>query len=131
MTTTISVDQLAMDSYNHAIDVIKGRFPEGESLILLSQRCIHLYAENIIKGRWPEAEAFILTNASDSYYYARYIIKGRWPEAETIINSDKTYAYKYNNFLAKLEPKKPTIEEYMAKIKVLEDKLSEIAKLLK
>ena len=129
-STTSPIEQLAEQSYNHAVNVLKGRFPEGESLILLSAKWSYGYSRDVLKAPWPEAEAVILTNPNWSVYYAINVLKAPWPVAEEIINSDEICAKAYKAFLAPLEPKKPTIEEYMAKIKVLEDKLAEITKLL-
>ena len=45
------------------------------------------YARDIIKGRWPEAEPIIIRHAYYIYTYARDVIKGRWPEAEELITT--------------------------------------------
>ena len=46
---------------------------------------LYLYARDIIKGRWPEAEPVIMTDPNLAYWYAKNIIEGRWPEAEKYI----------------------------------------------
>jgi len=61
------------------------------------------YVHNVIKGRWPEAEPVIMKNAKMAYWYAKHIIKGRWPEAEPFIKSDVQYWRKYRGFIPKEE----------------------------
>ena len=53
------------------------------------------YAADVIKGRWPEAEAIIINNSKYAYWYARDVIKGRWPEAETVIATSAEWASRY------------------------------------
>ena len=55
----------------------------------------HWYALNVIEGRWPEAESVIMQDPEWSYRYARDVIKGRWPEAESVIMKDPYQAYWY------------------------------------
>lgn len=50
-------------AYAYARDVIKGRVPELEDLIMRSPKYAALYAAFVIKGRWPEAEAVIQRDA--------------------------------------------------------------------
>ena len=69
-------------AYWYAEDVIKGRWPEAEKVILKSAEWSYCYAKNVIKGRWPEAEKMVSKSTKWSYRYALYVIKGRWPEAE-------------------------------------------------
>ena len=40
----------------------------------------YLYAIDIIKGRWIEAESIIINDSKYAYYYARNVIKGKLPE---------------------------------------------------
>lgn len=70
---------------DYAHDVIKGRWPEAEPIILTRPSSSYLYAQRIIKGRWPEAEPLIMKHPNFAYKYANWVIKGRWPEAEPII----------------------------------------------
>lgn len=44
-----------------------------------------LYARNVIKGRWPEVEPIILKHPYVAYGYLRSIIKGKWPELEKVL----------------------------------------------
>lgn len=50
-----------------------------------SAHCVVFYARNVIKGRWPEHEDLVLKNAEAAFVYARTCIKDRWPEAEDVI----------------------------------------------
>jgi hypothetical protein len=90
------------NAYNYALLTVKGRWPEGEEIILQSGKpwVITNYAKNIIKGRWPEGEAAILKlddKERDRWAkdYAVEVIKGPWPEAEKIIAKDPTSAFFY------------------------------------
>ena len=58
------------------------------------------YARDIIKGRHPEAEPIIMRDPQWAYYYARDIIKGRWPEAEETIMQDPQWARLYTKDIA-------------------------------
>ena len=87
--------------YIHALSVIKGRWPEGEVIILKDSKWAkdpkwaYLYARDIIKGQWPEAEAIIATDPQYACEYARDVIQGRWPEAEAVITEHPDWAYTY------------------------------------
>jgi len=89
------------DLYYCAREVICGRWPEVEPIIMTSLECIYRYSRYIIRGRWLEAEPIIMTNAEYIYYYSRDIIKGRWPEAEPIIMASPRYAYIYAYLIIK------------------------------
>lgn len=73
------------------------RVPELEPAILQSMVFANLYCRNVIKGRWPEYEDLLLKNksAEDLFYYARDVIHGRWPEAEPFIMEDPTWIPSY------------------------------------
>ena len=75
-------------AFDYAKDVIKGRCPEVEPIILQDPSFAYNYAKDVIKGRWPEAEPIILQQPYTACLYALLVIKGRWPEAEPIINQD-------------------------------------------
>ena len=51
----------------------------------MNPESVYMYAKDIVNGRVPELENVILKDPMWAYYYARDIIKGRWPEAESII----------------------------------------------
>ena len=81
--------------YRYARDIIKGRWPEAEE-VLLSGRvqrnymgsriiCLRKYAEDVIKGRWVEAERFLMEDPAQAYFYARDVVGGRFVEAESVI----------------------------------------------
>ena len=81
-------------AYEHARDVIKGRFPEGEAAMAANAIWAYNYASHIIKGRFPEAEAVIAIDARWAYHYSTDVIKGRFPEAEAVmLNSDHSDEY--------------------------------------
>jgi len=48
-------------------------------------RELYLYARDVVIGRWPEAEPIIMASPEYAYLYSCDIIKGRWPEAEPAI----------------------------------------------
>ncbi|MCK9558040.1 MAG: hypothetical protein M0R50_08390 [Candidatus Cloacimonetes bacterium] len=85
------------NAYNYALLQVKGRWPEGEKIILQDAWAILPYAEHIIKGRWPEGEKAILELKNDrvAVQYAIRVIKGKWPEAEKLIANDATNAFYY------------------------------------
>lgn len=63
---------------------VKGRWDVAERLCIQNICSIVDYAKDVIKGRWPEAESVVLEKGDlDSLVkYAVNVIKGRWPEAE-------------------------------------------------
>lgn len=70
----------------YCMDVIKGRFPKAEKIILNDSQFSYYYCRFVLKSRWLKAEAII---ANDKYYifaYTRDLIKSRWIELEKIIN---------------------------------------------
>lgn len=117
-----SIEQLAAQIYIHASDVVKGRFPEGESVILHNSYYAFCYANYVLRAPWPAAEAIIMTSSFNSYYYAKDVLKAPWPAAEAIINSNHDAAKLYKKFLATLEPNKPVFKEDMIKITIVNDK---------
>ena len=42
-------------AYEYARDVIEGRFPAGEPVIMKDRKYASWYAQGVIKGPWPEA----------------------------------------------------------------------------
>ena len=91
-------------AYTYATQVIKGRWPEKEPLILKDLLWATKYAKDVVKTRWPELEERLI--ASDDpkglVNYARWFIKGRWPEAEAVIKTDKAAFNMYKRDMAKL-----------------------------
>ena len=86
--------QTAKYVYRYAYDVIKGRFPEGETIIATDPEYAYYYACNVIKGRFPEGESTIATDSRWAYLYARDVTKGRWLDGELHILFSK-YATDY------------------------------------
>ena len=76
------------EAFNYAHDVIEGRWPEAEPIIMQEPKSAYWYAQDVIKGPWPEAEETIKKDPEWAYYYARDVIKDRWPEAEPTIMRD-------------------------------------------
>ena len=56
------------------------------------------YVKDVIKGRWPDAENVIMKDPVFAFWYASNI-KGRWPEAEEVIRSDRLSWCLYSYFL--------------------------------
>jgi len=89
------------NAYWYAEDIIKGRWPEAEPVIMTRMLWAYRYAEAIIKGRWPEAEPYIMESVEYAYMYAQFVIKGRWKEAEETIMTEKYWWNKYyDRFIA-------------------------------
>ena len=66
-------------AFKYAKDVVKGRVPELEPLILTDSKAVHNYLYYVVKNRWPEAEEIISTSdPSDVYLYASEFLKDRW-----------------------------------------------------
>ena len=63
----------------------------------------HWYALNVIEGRWPEAESVIMQDPYSAYRYALNVIKGRWPEAESVIMKDLEWADLYTRHVLQTE----------------------------
>jgi hypothetical protein len=83
------------DAYQYALNVVKGRFPEGESAIATDPTWSYYYAKNVIQGRFPEGESAIATNSDWAYNYAKNVIRNRWPDGEAIIATSPKWVYRY------------------------------------
>jgi hypothetical protein len=68
-------------SYLYALNVIKGRWMEGEPVIMKDPYYAYSYALDIIQDRWKEAEEYIMKDSVNAFWYAFNVIKDRWPEA--------------------------------------------------
>lgn len=53
------------------------------------------YAWGVLKGRWPEGEPLIVSSPGPAAAYAKYVLGGRWPEAEPVIKTRSDFAYWY------------------------------------
>lgn len=82
-------------AYHYALEVIKGRFPEGEPAIAKSPAYAYYYADDILKGRFPEGESTIAKSPMWAYQYALNIIKNRFFEGEPAVAEDPTWTYRY------------------------------------
>ena len=89
------------NTVKYAREVLGGRWPEAEPVIVKDGAAAYEYAQRVIKGRWPEAEPVIAKDAMTSQRYARLVIKGRWPEAEPVIIKDAKAAEEYALFVIK------------------------------
>lgn len=90
----------AKDAYNYAYRIIRGRWKEGESIIMKNPRYAYFYAYHIMGCRWPEAEKYIMKDSEFTYLYAWNVIKGPWPEAEPHLDlADDYWAGNYYHHL--------------------------------
>ncbi len=77
-----------INAFEYALNVIGGRWPEAEPVIMQDAYAACEYACNILKCRWPEAEPVIMQKGYSAFCYARDIINDRWLEAEPYIAKD-------------------------------------------
>jgi hypothetical protein len=95
----IAQDLLA--AFDYAQNVIKGRWAEGEKAIAQNPQAAFDYAYQVINGRWPEAESIIAQDPQAAFNYARLVIEGRWPKAESIIAQNPRAAFNYAYYVIK------------------------------
>jgi hypothetical protein len=106
-------------SYVYAVDIIGGRWPDGENAIKTDPHLALRYIKQILtrdpnwpykSGRWPDAEPYIMRNGYIAYQYASDILKveptwnypkGLWPDAEPYIMKDSAGAYMYAAYALK------------------------------
>ena len=88
---------------DYAEEVIKGRWPEAEKVLLKDADSCFEYAKEVIKGRWPEAEKVLLKDKDKSpcLAYAVYVVHGRWEEYERAIIDDPHDCYEYARCIIK------------------------------
>lgn len=91
----------AREAHYHALNVIKGRWKEGEDIIKTDPESALAYAQDIIKGRWKEGEDIIKTDPESAVCYAIEMIKGRWKIAEEFIKTDPVSSYYYAQIVIK------------------------------
>lgn len=100
-------------AYDYAKNIIKGRWPEGESVIKRRPYEAYQYSLYMLRldphwqyksGRWPDAEPYIMKDSDMANSYAGDILakeptwphkNGRWPDAEPIIKKNPYAAYDY------------------------------------
>ena len=71
--------------------------------------CYH-WAKDVIHGRCPELEGVIIWNSACAYWYARDVIRGRFEKGEEVINSNSYWSSRYVEFLRGATKKKRLIE---------------------
>ena len=101
---TITVEMNVKEVYEYA-QKIKGRFPEGEALLLTNAKYAYLYAAYIIKGPWPEGEEVISKDAESAYKYALRVLKRPWNKGRKAINKNPWFREKYEELL-KMPPER-------------------------
>ena len=70
----------------------KCRLIEAENRLFRERKAkpLYQYADLVVRGRWPDAETIIATDAEAAYLYATWVIDGRFPLAEkTILASEQ------------------------------------------
>ena len=97
--TGISKENSHSLALQYALEVVEGRWPEGEEAIGKDARSALDYAimlkENGIMDRWPAGEEAISKDSDTGYQYARKILEGRWPEGEEAISKHSISAFDY------------------------------------
>ena len=76
--------------------------PEVLEVVAKHPMHAYFYALDVVNGRWPEGEKAIATYSVSAYLYACNIVKGRWPEGEDAIATDPETEKEYNQFLENL-----------------------------
>lgn len=82
-TTTANATMTAQEAYEIALNDPIARIVNKSSLedsIKTSPQYAYNYALNVIKGRWIDGEDIIKTNTHFAYNYAACVIKNRWIE---------------------------------------------------
>jgi len=108
---------LANLSVKYAFEVIKGRWPKAEYIILRSANASVRYAQHVLQQRWPKLEKIILSNfenrpdepnanISAAISYGSKIIKGRWQEIEEYLKSPTEIALYATKVMNKRWPEK-------------------------
>lgn len=74
-------------SFQYAMEVVRGRFLEGELAIAEDSINSLKYAVHIVRDRWEPGEAKIAESEDLSLQYARDVLKARFPLGEKVILS--------------------------------------------
>ena len=89
----------AKEAFFHALNVIKGRWPEGEEVISQDAGYSYYYAFHVLKDRFPEGEEKISRSTYYSFLYAREIIKGKlpdwWHNKMVLLSAEDKWAKRY------------------------------------
>jgi hypothetical protein len=102
-----------------ARDVLKGRFPEGETALATEPQLAYLYARDVLKGRFPAAEAILATDQYYAYVYAENVLHGRFPLGERVIADHPGVAAMYARTI--LKGRFPAAEQRVLKSGSLDD----------
>jgi hypothetical protein len=98
------IDATTLEYFRTKHPVISKLFAKAEAEALESPYSAYLYASDVIKGRWPEAEAVMIDNIDDVapyelLLYATEVLRGRWHEVEDVIKTDRAswehYVYEF------------------------------------
>jgi hypothetical protein len=73
-------------AYDYAKDILHGRFPKGESVILTSSWWSYQYAVKILKERWPEGEPIIFEAHDYGILYV-YDLGIKYPVCKEYVNN--------------------------------------------
>jgi hypothetical protein len=97
--TGISKENSHSLALQYALEVVEGRWPEGEEAIGKDAQSALDYAimlkETGIMDRWPEGEEVISKVSDIALQYALEVVEGRWPEGEEAIGKDAQSALDY------------------------------------
>jgi hypothetical protein len=85
----------ASEVFEYARDVIKGKWPAGEKVLMNTPRWAFLYSRDVLHRRWKEGETIIATSPAHATLYAMYVLDGRFREAEPVIATNAQFAYQY------------------------------------
>ena len=104
------------------IDIAREPNPEVEKKILaIHHGLAGKYAELCVKGRWPEGEKIILKDIDSAVEYHGNVVKERWPELEDMILHSKkqsiwdNHAKAFAKYLEALKSPEPEIEEKLVR----------------
>lgn len=86
---------------SYTYNIIGGRWPEVEPLIIQYPYHAYNYAKIILKGRWLEAEPKILKSPNITYLYLTDVVKEQWVECEDVIKDNPYHIYKYTTQILK------------------------------
>lgn len=73
----------------YAMHTLRGRFLQGEQVIISDIRCIYTYAQYAIRGRFEFGESILSTDAQYSHLYACNILNERFILGEEVIKQSE------------------------------------------
>jgi len=78
------------------------RSPDAEAVFKTDPTWVYLYARDVIRGRWPEGEAILLDGgeryATYLFHYARDVMARRWEPAEDSLRQNPTVWRAYQHW---------------------------------